>query len=229
MRAVQDAEQEYGKRVSALSKYTVVYSKENEGIYISHLDFLRTIGRSLRRAGFPVKYSEGFNPHVCLSFASPLSVGISSGCEMFICELLSDIDEGKFKERLNAALPKSIRAVKVTKGSVDFSEIAYADYEIKTEGNLTAEEIEKFLSMDEIPMDKKTKKGIKETDIKPDIFGISGNNKVYRATLKTGNQGNLKPMLLMDAIRKYASPEVGFCTYKRLCFKDENQKVIGDE
>ena len=77
-----DAEQAYGRRVTALSKYTVVYSKENEGIYISHLDFLRTIGRSLRRAGLPVKYSEGFNPHVCLSFASPLSVGISSGCEI---------------------------------------------------------------------------------------------------------------------------------------------------
>ena len=212
-----------------MSKYTVVYSKENEGIYISHLDFLRTIGRSLRRGGLPVKYSEGFNPHVCLSFASPLSVGISSQCEMFVCELTSDVEPDDFKERLNGALPKSIRVINVIRGEVDFSKIAYADYEIKTEGDITPEEIQKFLSKNEILMDKKTKKGIKETDIKMDIFSIEGNNKVYKATLKTGNQGNLKPMLLIDAIKKYISPEVGFCTYKRLCFKDENQKVIGDE
>jgi len=223
---VQDAEQVCGKWVSALSKYTVVYSKENEGIYISHLDFLRTIGRSLRRAGLPVKYSEGFNPHVCLSFASPLSVGISSGCEMFTAELTEDVAPEEFKERLNGALPKSIRAIKVTEGEAQFSKIAYADYEIITEGELTPGQIEAFLSLDEILMDKKTKKGIKETDIKMDIFSISGNNKVYRATLKTGNQGNLKPMLLVDAIKKYISPEIGFCTYRRLCFKDENQNII---
>lgn len=207
----------------ALSKYTVVYSKENEGIYISHLDFLRTIGRSLRRAGLPVKYSEGFNPHVCLSFASPLGVGISSGCEMFSVELLNEVNKEEMLQKLNEALPKSIRALKVSDGEADFSKIAFADYEIVTEGDFDAEA---FMSMPEILMPKKTKKGIKEVNIKEDIFSIKGNNKVYKATLKTGNNGNLKPMLLTDAIKKYISPEIGFCSYRRICFKDEHQNVL---
>lgn len=206
-----------------LSKYTVVYSKENEGIYISHLDFLRTIGRSLRRAGLPVKYSEGFNPHVCLSFASPLGVGISSRCEMFSVELLSEVDKDDMLSKLNDALPKSIRALKIYDGERDFSKIAYADYEIVTEDDF---DIEAFMAMPEILMPKKTKKGIKEVNIKEDIFSIDGNNKVYKATLKTGNSGNLKPMLLTDAIKKYASPEIGFCTYSRICFKDEEQNIL---
>ena len=207
----------------ALSKYTVVYSKEREGIYISHLDFLRTIGRSLRRAGLPVKYSEGFNPHVILSFASPLGVGISSQCEMFSTQLLEEVAKDEMLERLNAALPKSIRALKIIDGEADFSKIAYADYEIITEADF---DVDAFLAMNEILMAKKTKKGIKEVNIKEDIFSISGNNKVYKATLKTGNSGNLKPMLLTDAIKKYISEDIGFCSYRRLCFKDEEQNIL---
>ena len=80
--------------------------------------------------------------------------------------------------------------------------------------------------MNEILMPKKTKKGIKEVNIKEDIFSISGNNKVYKATLKTGNSGNLKPMLLTDAIKKYISEDIGFCSYRRLCFKDEEQNIL---
>lgn len=216
----------FGKRVIALSKYTVVYSKENEGIYISHLDFLRTIARSLRRAMLPVKYSEGFNPHACLSFASPLGVGISSGCERFCVQLTKEVDTEEFKERLNSALPRCIKALSVFEGEEDFSRIAYADYEIVTEGDISSEQLAAFMAMDEILMPKKTKKGIKEVNIKEDIFSISGNNKGYKATLKTGNEGNLKPMLLTDALIKYISPEIGFCTYKRLCFKDKNQNIL---
>jgi len=223
---VQDAELQYGRQVIALNKYTVVYSKEREGVYISHLDFLRTIGRSLRRAGLPVKYSEGFNPHVCLSFASALGVGVSSECEMFTVILLDAFDTEEIKERLNDALPPSIRALKVIDGEIDFSKIAYADYEIISENEITEEQIKEFMSNDKILMDKKTKKGIKETDIKEDIFSITGNNKVYKATLKTGNDRNLKPMLLVDAINKYLSCDMGFCRYRRVCFRDAEQNIL---
>ena len=209
-----------------LNKYTIVYSKENEGIYISHLDFLRTIARSLRRAGLPVKYSEGFNPHACLSFASPLGVGVSSSCERFCVQLTKEIDTEEIKIKLSEALPGCIKVLSVKEGEEDFSKIAYADYEITCEGDITKEQLSAFMAQDEILMPKKTKKGIKEVNIKEDIFSIDGNNKVYKATLKTGNEGNLKPMLLTDAMLKYISPEIGFCTYKRLCFKNKNQNIL---
>lgn len=209
-----------------LSKYTVVYSKENEGIYISHLDFLRTIGRSLRRAGLPVKYSEGFNPHACISFASPLGVGVSSVCERFSVQLTEEVPPEEIEEKLSLALPSCIKVIRVSEGEEDFSKISYADYEIVFEGDITQAQLRKFLEMQEILMPKKTKKGIKEVNIREDIFDITGNNKVYKATLKTGNEGNLKPMLLTDALTKYVSPEIGFCTYKRLCFKDKEQNIL---
>ncbi len=209
-----------------MSKYRICYSQGEEVKFISHLDFLRTIGRSLRRAGLPVKYSEGFNPHVCLSFASALGVGVSSECEMFTVILLDAFDTEEIKERLNDALPPSIRAIKVIEGEVDFGKIAYADYEIISENEISEDDVNKFMSLPEILMDKKTKRGIKETDIKEDIYSISGNNKVYKATLKTGNDRNLKPMLLVDALNKYLSTDLGFCRYRRICFRDAEQNIL---
>lgn len=53
----------------------VTFRKLGRARYISHLDVNRTMTRALRRAGLPVWYTEGFNRHPYLTFASPLSLG----------------------------------------------------------------------------------------------------------------------------------------------------------
>ena len=50
--------------------------------FISHLDLQRTFHRILVRAGIPMWYTKGFNPHAKLVFGMPLSVGTESVCEM---------------------------------------------------------------------------------------------------------------------------------------------------
>ena len=49
--------------------------------YISHLDLHRLINRALVRAGIPIWYTKGFNPHAKMVFALPLPVGVESVCE----------------------------------------------------------------------------------------------------------------------------------------------------
>ena len=44
--------------------------------YISHLELMRAIQRILKRSGLPIRYSEGFNPHIVLSIAVPIPVGV---------------------------------------------------------------------------------------------------------------------------------------------------------
>lgn len=83
-------------------------SKGEEVRYISHLDFSRTVERALRRACIPVAYSEGFNPHVKMSFGSALGLGIASKEEYFDVELTQDIEPDIFVERLASSLPKGI-------------------------------------------------------------------------------------------------------------------------
>ena len=53
-------------------------TKEGDVRFISHLEYARTINRSLRRAKLPVAYSEGFNPHIKMSLASALGLSIAS-------------------------------------------------------------------------------------------------------------------------------------------------------
>jgi radical SAM-linked protein len=50
--------------------------------YISHLDLLRAWERMLRRAGLPVAYSQGFNPHMKVTIAMPLPVGCTGEREI---------------------------------------------------------------------------------------------------------------------------------------------------
>ena len=77
--------------------------------YISHLDYASLMQRAIRRAKLPAAYSEGFNPHMKLSFASALSVGVTSDAEYMDLELAEDMTETEIAERLRPALPAGVR------------------------------------------------------------------------------------------------------------------------
>ncbi|MGL5085822.1 MAG: TIGR03936 family radical SAM-associated protein, partial [Clostridium sp.] len=62
-------------------RYVIKYTKGAGIKFISHLDLMRTIQRIIRRTDIPMKYSKGFNPHMALSIAQPLSVGVYSDGE----------------------------------------------------------------------------------------------------------------------------------------------------
>ena len=52
-----------------------VFEKSSRIRHIGHLDIQRAFQRGLRRSGLPVAYSNGFNPHILITFASALSTG----------------------------------------------------------------------------------------------------------------------------------------------------------
>ena len=54
------------------------YTKKDGAEYLSHLDLLRHIYRTLRRAGIPVAYSQGFHRHPRIFLNNPLGTGIKS-------------------------------------------------------------------------------------------------------------------------------------------------------
>jgi radical SAM-linked protein len=85
------------------------YSKTGNLKYISHLDVLRFIQRSVKRANIPAKYSEGFNPHMKTSFGFPLSLGNESMGEYFELELNEKVDIDNFILKMNSVLPKEMQ------------------------------------------------------------------------------------------------------------------------
>ena len=60
----------------------ICYSKGGAMTFVSHLDVCRAFTRALVKSGLPVYYTEGFNPIPKLTFASPLSVGVSGEAEL---------------------------------------------------------------------------------------------------------------------------------------------------
>lgn len=183
------------------------YRKEGRIKYISHLDMNRCVSRDLKRSGLPVWHTLGFNPHIYLTFALPLSLGYESVCESFDFRLVEKMDLEEARGRLNAVLPEGLAVYALALPVQKPEEIAWADYAIELEFDGGAEPVrnrlEEWLARPEILLTKKTKKGEKEIDVKPHFSALTlesaGNALRLGLRCAAGPAFNLNPTLLLDA------------------------------
>ena len=89
------------------------YQKKGRAKYISHLDINRLMQRVLKRAGLPVWYTEGFNPHIYLTFALPLSLGYESDFETMDFRLTEEMNLQQVQQILNQNMPEGILVTRV--------------------------------------------------------------------------------------------------------------------
>lgn len=177
--------------------------------YISHLDLQRTFMRVIVRACIPAWYTKGFNPHAKLVFSTPLSVGSESEYEFLDIRIDKDMSPKEIMDRLNAELTDELRITDAYIPKTDFSEIAYATYDIRivTEGadKNTAESIKKAMTEAPLMLTKKTKSGEKEIDIVPLIksadVGFADGVVFISATLSASVGEFLNPELLITGLR----------------------------
>ena len=109
-----------------MSNYVIKYSRGDRVKYISHLDFVRMFHRTVRRAGLPFVFSQGFNPHPVMTVAVPLSVGVTADGEYMKVGFDTELSESEIAAELNRALPDGfcVRAVKRVEGKeLDFNKI----------------------------------------------------------------------------------------------------------
>ena len=209
----------------ALSNCYLRYEKTENAKYVSHLDFVRMFGRAIRRAHIPIAYSEGFNPHPILGFALPLSVGYTSECEILELALSEDVKPDVVMEKLNAVLPEGVRITAAFPGKSRMKKLRYALYIVYPDN--MPESIDEFLLLKEIFIEKKTKSGIKETDIRPDIKDIKIKDDRIEMVLSAGSMANLKPEVVINAINKYIDgTEIGDCEYHRKEIYAEDMSII---
>lgn len=216
-----------------MSKDRLLIEKNGRGIYISHLDLMRTMQRAFIRAGIAIRHTEGFNPHPYLSFALPLSVGVESRCELLDYDLLSDLGADELIQRMNKALPEGVRVISAYKSDRKFRDLKY----LSIEGHMyydrpipenTAEEIQAFLTSSPIVVTKKTKRGMADTDISPAISSLTAapaENGVLISAVISAQEPTLNPDLLLEALRVHR-PELlpDFTKFKRLEIFDANMQ-----
>ena len=217
-----------------MSNYILKYKRGEEVKYISHLDFVRFIQRVMRRAGLPMEFSSGFNPHPIMAVALPLSVGVTADGELMKIGISGEYTEEELKNIINDAFPKgfSITSVKKVSGKeIDFSKIDRARYITRCEvGDKTLPDINKFMANDKILVMKKSKSGIKEADIRPHIHELSAevidDEIVLKMCVDAGNNYNLKPDVVIDAMRKYIGFEPTFFNVHRVALLSGNKELM---
>ncbi len=189
--------------------YRITYEKGERVKYISHLDFIRCWGRAFKRAKMPVKYSNGFNPHILLNIALPCPVGVSSSCEMLDIAFVEKIACDEIKEKMTSALPDAIRVLKVEEnaGMNDFYDILSASYTVMFNSSDKIN-IDEFNNAESFMIEKKSKRGMKEVNIKDFVQEVSllendGCGYKIRIRIDAGNQSNLKPDLLLGAMQSF--------------------------
>ena len=188
----------------------IKFQKTGNLQFISHLDLQRTLHRILVRAGIPMWYTQGFNPHAKIVFCSPLSVGAQSRCELLDIRIDRDMSCERIKELLNNEVTEELKILEVYIPETKFSQIEWADYTIEIFREDLNDEIVNTLgsivNTSELNMTKKTKSGEKEINIIPLIkkfeAELSDDKKkvVINTMLKINPDCYLNPDLFLSAL-----------------------------
>ena len=219
-----------------MRKLRLLFAKTDRAVYISHLDLMHVLQRVFLRAGYQLKYSEGFNPHPVISIAVPLSVGASSVCELLDFTLLDEkIDFAKLIDDLNASMPEGIRALEVYEPTRKASGVKWLRVEGVYEYDNCAPEamvsvLREFYAAKEIPVTRKTKRGEGVLDIAPYVKELeiaAEADYVRLEAVVSVNEPTINPELLVNALRQLA-PELApdFAKFKRLEIYDENNEIF---
>ena len=199
-----------------MTKYRLKYCKEAGMRFVSHLDLLKIFSRAARRCGLPLSYSQGFNPHPELVFNAPLPLGVTSESEFVDISLDEELSEATCLDMLKIALPTGIRPVSVRKmaerEATVMKYVCACRYQMEIEISGVApqtfvDEIVALLNRNEpIVVMKKSKSGVKETDIRPMIrtffedVQITANGVVFSCVTAAGNVVNLRPEVALQGI-----------------------------
>lgn len=204
------------------------YSKTGSAKYISHLDTMRAFQRAFRRCrDLDFWYTEGFNPHLYLTFALPLSLGYESGAETVDFRLASHVSYREVVEKLNAVLPAGFKAYKAAKPVMNAKVIRFADYNI----SFTADGIDpeavlaewyRCFTRESVTVKKVTKRGAEDVDLKAgEKIKLSKlkqfeNRFCFKARLVSGVELNINPNLVLQAFKEFCEIEPQDVEIKRV-------------
>ena len=177
----------------------IKFAKVGKMKYISHLDLQRTMKTAFKRAGIPLKYTEGFNPHPKLVFALTVSVGSESLCEFLDITLARPMTREDFIDSWNNAMSADLKILDVYKPQTKFSQLAYSSYEITFDRELDKAIVDTALDTPMI-VKKHSKKGEKIEDIRSAVVSLGCQGRVLSATLAAAQGVYLNPEYLVKAL-----------------------------
>ncbi len=216
----------------------LLFVKEGPAVWISHLDLMRLLARAFRRAGIRLKHSQGFTPHPELSVVMPLSVGVSSECELadFALDEGETVSPEQIPALLNAVLPAGLRVLDCWDGGQKAGKLALlrSRLTLSYDGGIpagTAEALRALFARPSLTVEKHSKKGPVETDVAPMIREVrieaADRNTVRIEVLGSAQNPTLNPLLLVTAIETHLpdrKPDFTLC--RRLAIYDAEGRLF---
>ena len=198
-------------------KKQLVFYKGGLLKFVGHLDVMRTLQRAMRRAEIPLAYSQGFNPHPLMSFASPLALGCTGEKEIMEIKLEQDMDDEVVLSQLNTQLPEGLKILSCCtipdQGPSAMAKVQAALYRIRfPEGMEWVGIVDDFTRQDTILLTKMGKvRGRKQqvqVNIKPWIYDLQfEDERTILLLCACGSEQNLKPELLVHEIYRQIGRE----------------------
>lgn len=195
-------------------KLRMKITKEKEIRFIAHLDYARAIERAVRRANLPASYSEGFNPHMKIAFASALGVGVASEAEYVDLELKREVAINDVIAKLAGQLPPGIKLKQAKYISLSspalMASVNLAEYSVdvslgaETDKLAIADCVEKFNQAKEVRFVRNSPKGYREIRVKEYVNHLSYKIKEAQLninfTCKITPQGTIKPSEVIECL-----------------------------
>ncbi len=229
-------------------KYRAEITKGEEIRYISHLDYAGVMERAIRRAKLPAAYSEGFNPHIKIAFASALSLGVISDAEYMDFELTKPLCQPEVYDKLSKTLPPGVKLLRLKpvpepkpckgkKHKALMAEVEEAEYElyVPLTGDFSqAEEAVKAYNAAKEAMvhrvTPKTDKMIetKQYMLKPVKLSMAGELLKLYMDIAITQSGSVKPGEILELLAKeYGLPvDVPKVLIKRISMKGQGKPLI---
>ena len=210
------------------------FARREPAIWLAHLDMMRTFERSVRRAGLPMRWSEGFNPRPQMTFALPIGVGLATEDDYVDLSLTEDLEPADVQNRLNPCLPQGLsilaagRVVDRTVSVMSLIRAAY--YQLDCSG--LADAVTRIPSTQPLIVSKFSKGKTIEVDIRPLILDLQIiSPEQSRLRVKAGSSANLRPDLFLKALVEYGDlPAVNAsdCAIPRLALLVQSQSTPDD-
>ena len=188
------------------------FIKQGRAAWISHLDLMRVFQRAFKRAGLPLKHTQGFNPRPSVSIALPMSVGVSSRCELLDFDLEGmSLPCDEITRRLNDALIEGVEVIKTYELGQKVKYIGFLDCKVSMQydGGVKCGAVEKIAELfarKELLVEKQGKNGTVLRDIIPMIRKISvsadGENQICIFARICCQEPSLNPAQLVVAVEK---------------------------
>ena len=213
----------------------LLFTKTGDAVWMSHLDLMRLMQRAFKRAGLPLKHTQGFNPRPSVSIALPLSVGVESLCELLDFDLEGErVPCGEITTRLNGALVPGLRILECYPDGRKIKDLALLDCQISLEYDAgvpgdAADRIAALFRRESLTVEKKGKNGPVEQDIIPMIRRVelaqTEEKTLALSALICCQNPSLNPAQLVAAIGKELPdlrPDHALC--RRMEIYDTNEK-----